>query len=129
MIPDRYIIKLGSQNFVKYEGLLDIAHQKELVSIMAEITQFPDEDNSMTCIASAVLRGKNGEVFQDFGDANPQSCNSKIVPHLIRMASTRAKARVLRDFTNIGMCSIEELGDQIDSNSKAVPPMRPKFAK
>lgn len=65
----------------------------------------------MTAIASATVTGKDGEVFSDVGDASPSSCSSKLVPHLIRMASTRAKARALRDFTNIGMCSVEELGD------------------
>lgn len=54
-------------------------------------------------------------MFTDYGDCNPNNVGSKIIPHLIRMASTRVKARVMKDFCNIGMCSFEELNpDKID---------------
>jgi hypothetical protein len=120
MNNDKHIVTLNGRSYVTYEGLLQIAHEHDIVSIIVEIIQYPTEENKLTAIASATVRGKDGKVFTDIGDASPSSCSSKIVPHLIRMASTRAKARVLRDFTNIAMCSLEELGDN-DINLKSEP--------
>jgi hypothetical protein len=73
------------------------------------MVQLPIADNDFTCICKAVLESKGGEVYTDYGDCNPKNVSSKIVAHLIRMASTRAKARVMRDFCNIGICSFDEL--------------------
>lgn len=50
--------------------------------------------------------------FDGIGDANPENVNSFIVPHLIRMAETRAKARALRDAVNIGVVWFEELAGE-----------------
>ena len=65
-------------------------------------------------IARARAESKLGETFTDVGDATPTNCNSKVAKHLLCMASTRAKARALRDFTNVGMTALEELGDLND---------------
>jgi hypothetical protein len=53
----------------------------------------------------------SNEVFVEFGDANPKNTNQMVVNHILRMAATRAKARARRDFTNVGMTALEELGD------------------
>lgn len=108
MLNEKFIINLQGKSFVTYEGLLDLAHQMGLLSIDVEILQFPSEENNMTAIARAVARTEK-ERFSDVGDASPKSVNNMLVPHIIRMASTRAKARALRDLTNVGMTSVEEL--------------------
>ena len=62
----------------------------------------------MTAVCRAIA--KAGErTFTDFGDASPSSVGHNLVPHILRMASTRAKARALRDMTNIGITAVEEL--------------------
>ncbi|MEW9123547.1 MAG: hypothetical protein AB2421_12640 [Thermotaleaceae bacterium] len=91
-----------------YEGLLDLAHQQDLESIAVDIVQLPSENNAYTAVCKATIKGKD-KLFSDFGDASPNSVRSNLTPHIIRMASTRAKARALRDFTNIGMTAFEEL--------------------
>lgn len=107
-INDRFIINLQGKSYVTYEGLLDLAHQKNLKSIVVEPIQLPNAENNMTAICKATATTEDG-VFTDIGDASPRSVNSNIVPHILRMASTRAKARVLRDLTNVGMTAFEEL--------------------
>lgn len=107
-VNENFIINLQGKSFVTYEGLLDLAHQRNLISMEVEIIQIPAKENNMTAICQAIATTEK-EKFQDIGDASPQSVNSALVPHLIRMASTRAKARVLRDLTNVGMTAIEEL--------------------
>ena len=91
-INENFIINLQRKSFVTYEGLLDLAHQRNLLSIEVEIIQIPTKENNMTAICKAIAT-TDKERFQDIGDASPNSVNSALVPHLIRMASTRAKAR------------------------------------
>ncbi|PKN33208.1 MAG: hypothetical protein CVU61_14420 [Deltaproteobacteria bacterium HGW-Deltaproteobacteria-19] len=110
-LDERFIVTIDQKDFVVYSGLLDMAHQKNMHRMETELIQFPSKENDHTAICKAVAQTMNGGVFSDIGDANPTNCNSKVARHLIRMASTRAKARCLRDLTNIGMTALEELGD------------------
>ncbi|CCQ97963.1 conserved hypothetical protein [[Clostridium] ultunense Esp] len=89
-INEKFIINLQGKSYVTYEGLLDLAHQRNLKSIQVELIQIPTRENNMTAICKATATTEN-EVYTDLGDASPQSVNSTIVPHLIRMASTVLK--------------------------------------
>ena len=110
-LDPRFIVQIDNQDFAKYAGLLDLAHQRRLTSLDVEILQFPTKDNGMMAICKAHAKTAMGDVFSDIGDANSANCHYKVVKHLLRIASTRAKARALRDLTNIGMTCLEELGD------------------
>ena len=123
-----HIVKLQGKEFVTYPGLLDEAHQCGLLGITTECIQIPHESNGETCIMRAVARTERGE-WTGYGDASPKNVNSMIKLHLIRMAETRAKARALRDLTNIGMTAIEELGGDAEQDppqrKQPAPPQQP----
>jgi hypothetical protein len=106
-----YMIERGGRRFVLYAGLLEEAHARGLRSIETELLQVPGVENGEVAIARAVVRTEEGK-FSGIGDASPGNVSRAIVPHLIRMAETRAKARALRDAINVGVAALEELGDE-----------------
>lgn len=109
MVKEKFIVNIDGRSYVTYEGLLDLAHSIGLSSIDVEIIQVPSNENNMLAICKATAVTKDGDSFVDVGDASPLSVKSAFAPHIIRMASTRAKARALRDLTNVGITALEEL--------------------
>ena len=132
-LDERWITKIEGKEFVKYPGLLDLAHQHGLSSIEVEIAQMPTKENGNFAVCRATVMSKIGETYIDIGDANPGNCSSKVSKHLLRMASTRSIARALRSYTNVGMTALEELADFNDAISEgtksAKPKAKPKAAK
>jgi len=112
-LKEDFIKNIKGKDFVLYAGVLDLATQKGLLKLEVELLQFPTKENGHEAICRAVAEGKSGEVFSDIGDANPGNCAEMIAKHLIRLASTRAKGRCLRDMCNIGIACLEEL-DSLD---------------
>jgi len=131
-IKDRQGRVVDTKEVVKYAGLLNRAHEEGLKKVLTELIQTPSKTNEMTAICMAEVSTDKG-VFRDYGDANPENVSSMIVPHIIRMAVTRAKARALRDAVNIGVVAIEELdveylNDIVDNPAKP-PTQNRKEAK
>lgn len=120
-LDERFITNIKGKDFVLYAGVLDLATQKNLLKLEVELLQYPTKENGNEAICHAVAESGNGQVFSDIGDANPRNCHEMIVKHLIRMASTRAKARALRDMCNIGIACIEELADFDDVIGSETP--------
>lgn len=107
-LDEKFIVKLQGKEFVLYNGLVDLAHQLGFTGISTELIQIPSKENDMTCIVKAVAKIGEQE-YHGIGDASPGSVSRMLVPHIIRMAETRAKARALRDLTNVGMTAVEEM--------------------
>ncbi len=104
---------VGTKDVVVYAGLLSKAHDDGLKSIRTSLEQAPAKDNGWIAIVKAIVETAKG-VFEVIGDASPENVTSFVIPHLIRMAETRAKARALRDAVNVGVISFEELdGDEL----------------
>ena len=125
-IKDRTGRVVATKEVVTYPGLLSKAHEEGLARIHTTLVQIPSDENGRTAIAQVEVETGKG-TFSALGDASPESVTSFLVPHLIRMAETRAKARALRDAVNIGVVSFEELdgGESVpgpsDRGSGATP--------
>ena len=117
VLDERFIMEIEGREFVKYPGLLDLGHQKGIMKIDVDPIQYPTKENGMFAICKAIVVSPDGKVFTDVGDANPENCTSKVRKHVLRMASTRAIARALRSYTNIGMTCLEELGDSDEATN------------
>lgn len=128
-LDPRFIISIDGHDFVKYQGLLDLGHQKGISQIEVEPVQLPTAENGNFAICKATVVSKNGESFTDIGDATPLNCSSKVSKHLLRLSSTRAIARALRSFTNIGMTCLEELADLNEVAGNGSDNKKPKIVR
>jgi hypothetical protein len=112
---DEFLITRQGKQYVLFAGLLDEAHSRGLRGIDTELIQVPDDANGNVAIVKATAEMEDGRHFSGIGDASPENVGRNIVPHIIRMAETRAKARALRDAVNVGATALEELSDGDDA--------------
>jgi hypothetical protein len=106
-IEPRHIVLIQGKPFVKFAGLLDLAHQRGLQALKVDWT-FNDAELSLAHAVAVFPFG----TFEESGDATPANVNRKVAPHFRRCALTRAAARVLRDALNCDMVALEELADE-----------------
>ena len=125
---EKLIVRLQGKEFILYAGLLALAHKHGLQSIETEMLSTEKERDAGLFIFRATVSGERGR-FTGHGDASKSNVGKMIVPHIIRQAETRAVARALRSFTAVGMCSLEELGGDIEDTPKSSPPKRKPRAK
>jgi hypothetical protein len=109
LLPADAILQIQGCPFVKFEGLLSLAHQRGLTAL--ETTVLSVTLDMAVCQATA--RFRDGRLFTDIGDAAPDNVAKQLRPHFVRMAATRASARALRRALNIAAWSVEELHEEV----------------
>jgi hypothetical protein len=123
-VRDEFLIMRQGKQYVLFAGLLNEAHTQGLKGIDTELLQVPTAENGNVAVVKATVEMEEGRTFSGIGDASPENVGRGIVPHIIRMAETRAKARALRDAVNVGATALEELSDGDDAppvNSDQAP--------
>lgn len=111
-LDPRFVVDLKGRMFPTYAGVLDMASRSGLKELTTKLVQIPDAGNGNVAIVTAMAVFDDGRIFEDVGDASPANVNKMIAVHIIRMASTRAKGRALRDAMNIGTALAEEIHDE-----------------
>jgi hypothetical protein len=105
-IDPKHVVLIQGKPFVKFAGLLELAHKRGLQSLVVDWS-YNSEDLSL---AHAVATFPFG-TFEESADSTPANVGKKVALHWRRLSLTRAKARVLRDALNCDMVALEELGD------------------
>jgi len=112
-IDPRYLTYIRGKPFVRFDGLLALAHERGLVELSTTVVSvMPD-----FAVCQAVARFQDGLVVTDIGDASPTNVKKHLAPHFVRMAATRSAARALRRALNISEVAVEELGETLDQEA------------
>jgi hypothetical protein len=118
VLPAPYLQLIDGKPFVKYAGLLTLAHAQGLQQLDAWFTGVSDT----LAVAHATATFRDGRRFSESGEATPENVGRRVRPHFARLALTRAKARCLRDALNIALCTVEELGGESADGALRRPP-------
>lgn len=107
-IAGDHIVQLRQTPYANYAGVLDLATRLGLVSLTVTPIQLPAEENGHLAVVEARAEFSDGTVWVDVGDASPRSTSPQMAPAALRLASTRAKGRVLRNACNVTEETLED---------------------
>jgi hypothetical protein len=126
-IDAEFVVKLKGKSYPLWAGVLDAATKAGLKTLTTTVLQFPTAENGQLAVVEATAMFDDGRVFTDIGDCSPASTTPQLAPAALRLASTRAKGRCLRDAINCGMTMVEELPGTEDEPqaASAVPRSEP----
>ena len=100
------IIKLQGKEYTTHQGLLFVAHQQGVTSIITELVS--EDVDKRRAVFKATAVGDRG-AFTGWGDADPSNVGKMIANAYLRMAETRSVSRALRLYLGIGMTAYDEL--------------------
>jgi hypothetical protein len=110
-IDKEFIVQLKGKSYPLWAGVLDAATKAGLKALTTTIVQIPTAENGHLAVVTARAEFEDGRVFEDVGDCSPGSTSPQLAAAALRLASTRAKGRALRDSINVGQTMFEELPD------------------
>ena len=110
-IDPKFIVTLRNRDYPLFAGVLDAATKAGLRSLRTTVVQIPSSENGHLAVVMARAEFEDGRIFEDVGDCSPASTSPQLAAASLRLASTRAKGRVLRDSINVGQTLLEELPD------------------
>ena len=87
-----YLVTLHRRQFVRYVGLLLLAHERGLVSLKARFVSVTGE----LATAEAEATFADGRTFCEAADASPTNVGIQVKAHYPRMALTRSSMRYAR---------------------------------
>jgi len=103
----RHVVWIQNKPFVRFSGLLELAHQRGRQELRVDWT-FNDADLSLAHAVAVFPFG----TFEDSGDATKDNVTKKVAPHFRRVSLTRASARALRLALGVEVCAVEELSEE-----------------
>lgn len=124
-VRSEFIVKLKNKSYPLFAGILDAATDAGLKSLTTSVVQIPTAENGNLAVVLARAEFSDGRVFEDIGDCSPASTSTHLVGASLRIASTRAKGRALRDAVNVGQTMFEELPDGASEATPAPTLARP----
>jgi hypothetical protein len=104
-IDPKYLVSIHGKAFIRYAGLLAMAHAAGLIELHADFTFNGDT----LAVAHVVAVFKDGRRFSESGDSTPENVGPHVGTHWRRLSLTRAKSRCLRDALGIDMAAAEEM--------------------
>lgn len=115
---------LDSRWYVTHTGLIRLANRRRCTGIEVQpIREFSDALNRRYAFKATVYKSMKSPGFSGYGDADPSNVSNLVRGAEMRVAETRAVNRALRKAYGIGICSVEEIGAQPESQDiSKLPP-------
>jgi hypothetical protein len=118
---------LNGNWYVTHTGLIRLARRNRCAGIhVRAVPEFSDAAAQRWAFEATVYKTRSCRGFVGFGDADPSNVSDLVHGAEMRVAETRAVNRALRKAYGIGICSLEEIGSSVGSQTlqeaKKIPP-------
>jgi hypothetical protein len=112
--------------YVTHSGLVRLARRCRCVGIHVKpVPEFCNPQTQHWAFEATVYKSKSCRGFVGYGDADPSNVSYLVQGAEMRVAETRAVNRALRKAYGIGICSIEEIGAQVEPQKPSKLPPQP----